>query len=630
MNASTETPWLVGIPGAPIVPPSWNSVPIWQAQIYEFDSRGNETTRTVISSQAAVWQSSRSSRRRLDLLPSAASIAQAISAISPAWVNGAIVSTPSDDFLVEEIPLLVSTRKILQEMNFDATAPIGAIAEVQKRDFLAVPGGAAALLDLTVAVEQWWPKRLYSPIWRVKQAALLEQVARAIVEEYAWLLGGSMEDVWVEAMLARQSWGLPKATLQEIGDQVGVTRERVRQVLSRFDSLVGQRIWPTPVVLADVVTSIANQNPGSVPRTIQRSGFGVDDDWTAAEIAMLLEWFGHKPLAEILRRQWDAEREAVQVTDDVVEAIRSTRSPLGFLNASAVLSSTGAPLHLERVVEAAAQLYSRCFRHNNWLLVGRREKTMAEGTLARQFSVTREQSIDEIVDGLERRRRARQADQLPPTEVLIELLTKSGSLEARDEFWTGPESPAEPGSIEDWLIKTIDHAEGEVLHRDVIIRQAQKYGLNIVSLHQFLSYSPVVRNIEGTALYRLVGRMVDAAAADFAARVADALRTDTEYEWHQFDPDTIKLSIRVGTGLYASSILNVDSALTSLWPADGAEIKCLCGRNFQGRVSRYGLGHQLIGWMTLLTHLNQEHDFHEGDSLIVEVRKDVLKVAEIT
>jgi len=76
--------------------------------------------------------------------------------------------------------------------------------------------------------------------------------------------------------------------------------------------------------------------------------------------------------------------------------------------------------------------------------------------------------------------------------------------------------------------------------------------------------------------------------------------------------------------------LNVDAALAGLWSEGGAEIECLCDQSFEGRINRYGLGNQLIGWMTLLSHLNQEHGFREGDSLAVRVSTGVLKIVAIT
>jgi hypothetical protein len=90
------------------------------------------------------------------------------------------------------------------------------------------------------------------------------------------------------------------------------------------------------------------------------------------------------------------------------------------------------------------------------------------------------------------------------------------------------------------------------------------------------------------------------------------------------------MTVTVGTGLFSSSILNVEAALAGLWPANGAEIICLCERDFDGRIRRYGAGNQLIGWMTLLAHLNQEHGFREGDEIVLRLDGDRLSIVELT
>jgi len=622
--------WLAGQPGAPIVPSSWSSGPVWEARIFEVDSRGQESTRVVTASEAVLNQLSGRSRKSLDVTASADNVVRAISNMQPEWLGKSCLQLQEEEFSVADLPLLAGTRNVLQRLHFQSSASINVIAEISRGSFLTVEGGAAALLDLTIAVEHWWPWRLYAPIWHARDVNTLEQVARAIVEEYASQLSNHLENVWVEAVLARQSWGVPKSTLQEIGDQVGVTRERVRQILARFDVLVGQRVWPIPSLLAEVVLTIAQGDPETVPTAIKLNGYGADDDWTAEEIAVLLEWFGHDQLSVELRITWEKAEMDARVTPEDARSVRASRSALGFLNTAAVTSADGSFMDPSRVCKIAHQLYPRSFQQGDWLLVGTRNSTMAEGTVSRQLCAHRTQSTEEITEGLERRRKARQVDQLPPTDVITSLLSQSGCLENEDGLWTGQLTPPEPGSIEAWLLKTIDAAEGGVLHRDVILRRAQEDGLNLVSLHQYLSYSPIVRNIDSSPLVKLAGRSVDPSAADFALRVADALRVATEIDWSQIDPQSIELTVVVGTTLLSSSILNVDAALAGLWPEGGVEIECLCDRPFEGRINRYGLGNQLIGWMTLLSHLNQEHDFREGDSLTVRISNGVLKIAALT
>jgi len=534
------------------------------------------------------------------------------------------------DTTVGDLPLLASTRQLLAEMNFGGSASLEAVAKASKRDFLRIDEGAAALLDLSVAVEEWWPLRDEDPVWNVQASSSLEQVSRAIAEEYLWLLDGKLDEFWVDAVLARQSWGVSKATLDTIGSQIGVTRERARQVLVRFDRLVGQRLWPVPPILAEVVESTIAADPAQVPEAVLAGGFAEDKDWTANEIAALLEWYGRGDYASALLEAWERNQQATRDRLANVKFVRKARSIMGFLNAAAVFDDEGNRIPEDEVVQLAKQAYSRVFREGSWLLAGQRDATMAEGTVARQLWVTPIQSQEEIIGGLERRRKARQAHQLPPSDVIMSLLTQSGSVRLEGDGWTGHGEPAEPGSIESFLVQNLNAAEGGVLHRDVLLRKAPEEGLSVVSLHQFMTYSPVVRSLHDTPLLRLAGRDVDPQAADFALRVADALWKPTEVAWRHENGKSLEMTVTVGTGLFSSSILNVEAALAGLWPADGAEISCLCERGFDGRIRRYGAGNQLIGWMTLLAHLNQEHGFREGDEIVLRLDGDRLSIIELT
>lgn len=624
----SDSRWLSTLPGAPLVSPSWVRGVEWRAVVHEVDSQGRESTRTVSSIEASMWSPAKRSMRFLDVEKSAPAITQAIQSVHPAWIQEPAIVADELDAAIGDLPLLTSTRRLLAEMNFEGTASLEVIAEVSKRDFLSFEGGPAALLDLSVAIEAWWPRREQDPVWNVMGSRSLERVARAITTNYLWLLGGTLDDFWIDAALARQSWGVPKATLEAIGSQIGVTRERARQILVRFDRLVGQRVWPIPNLLAEVIESTIEADPGTVPQVITAGGFAEDEDWTAEEIACLLNWYGRQHLAEALLTAWEQNEAVTQQRLANVKHVRAHRSALGFLNAAAVFDDDGTRIPEAEVVELTKQAYSRVYQEGSWILAGPRGRTMAEGTVARQLWANPIQTQEEIVEGLERRRTQRQSAQLPPADVIMKLLEKSGVVWRDGDNWTGEASPAESGSIESWLVHNLNAADGGVAHRDVLLRKAPEDGLNVVSLHQYLSYSPVVRTWNGTPLMRLAGRDVDADKAELALRVAEALWKPTDVQWRQLDAATLEVTIQVGTGLFSSSIVNVEAALAGLWPSAGADINCICDRDFDGRIRRYGTGNQLIGWMTLLAHLNQEHNFREGDSLTLKVDGDRMRIVE--
>ena len=671
MKGPAREAWLAGMPGVPIVPLSWSLAGVWTATVFETIPSGKTVHRYVTSREAALWGNPERVRA-IDIPPSALNIVEAIQRSNVDWMQEPCLqpdvnstapdgtgadqnqlhaanarmqqvapkqeekwTTDLQDCHVGDLPLLPITRKVLSSLNVSESARLDDVAAISRQAFfgadpdgLTSEDGAAALLDLTVAYEHWWPNRSQTPIWRAHEAEELETLARAIVEEYVHLDGNRLDESWVDAVLARQSWGVPAATLQQIGDDVGVTRERVRQILARLDALIGQRIWPVPELLSDVVAAVANQEPQTVPSTIKLGGFGEDDDWTAEEVAVLLEWFGHGASAGALRSAWEQAAGEAEVTREEASAVRKARSALGFLDLTTVSLTDGGLLTPEEAERAARDTYSKVFKHNHWMLVGSKSRTTAEGVVGRQFCAADLQSSDEIMQGLERKRTARQADQLPPREFVFELLRQCGAVSVMGENWTGPRLEPDEGSIDAWLLKKLSEADGGVLDRTVILRSALSEGMSLSSMHQYLSYSPIVRFVEKTSIVRLAGHNADAEHIELAKRVADALEVDTEIEWIVSQTGAVELNVRFGTGPFTTGIVNVDGGLAGLWPQAGANIDCMCDLEFRGRIRRYGQGNQLIGWTTLLSHLVQEHEGSEhswlsatleGENLAIQV-----------
>ncbi len=672
MKGPAREAWLAGMPGVPIVPLSWSLAGVWTATVFEISPSVKTRHRYVTSREAALWGNPERVRA-LDMPPTALNSLEAIHRSNADWMQEHCLQpdvnttapggTDADkyqprspktrmqqaspeqeekrtidlqDCQVSDLPLLPITRQVLSSLNVSKSARLDEVGAIPRQSFFgAGPDGpisedsAAALLDLTVAYEHWWPHRSQAPIWRAHGAEELETLARAIVEEYVLLDGNRLDESWVDAVLARQSWGVPAATLQQIGDDVGVTRERVRQILARLEALIGQRIWPVPELLSDVVAAVANQEPQSVPSTIKMGGFGEDDDWTAEEVAVLLEWFGHDASAGALRSAWEQAARVAEVTGEEASAVRKARSPLGFLDLTTVSLPNGSLLTEEQAERVARDTYSRVFKNNHWMLVGSKSKTTAEGVVGRQFCAADSQSADEIMQSLERKRTARQADQLPPRECVFELLQQCGALSLMGENWTGPRLEPDEGSIDAWLLKKLSDADGGVLDRTVILRSALSEGIGLSSMHQYLSYSPVVRFVEKTSIVRLAGHAVDADHIELAKRVADALEVDTQVEWSVPQPGTVELNIRFGTGPVNNGILNVDAGLAGLWPQAGANIDCMCELEFQGRIRRYGQGNQLIGWSTLLSHLVREHESSESSWLSATLEGDCFAIEAV-
>jgi hypothetical protein len=294
----------------------------------------------------------------------------------------------------------------------------------------------------------------------------------------------------------------------------------------------------------------------------------------------------------------------------------------------AVASPNGGLFAQATVESLLPQVYARVYRNGPWALVADQSLSTAESIAQRQLFVASTINATEAYQGLIREQKRRSAPALPPEDVTINLLTQAGVMErTEDGKYTGTPAPVDPTTINGWLISILRGADGHVLHKEAINRQAMRDRRNLTSLTVYLSYSFAVRQCDGGGLYRLVGSTptVDELAHAFA--VAEASRIPSELAW-LVATDGLDLSLTIGSNLLSMGSVQAPAALCRLWPEGGAHVRCLCSRPFEGKVNAYGDA-ALMNWNTLLTHLALQHAVREGSILSLKVMHDTLQLLRI-
>jgi len=623
--ARTGEPWLLGNVGSAVIPPSWAKYRHVHSSLVLLD--GSQQADHGVEALATRALVTVSNCQSIDWSATAEGFAQAISDAAPEWL--ALEVADSSDFsgwTLSDLPLKSSTRLVLEVMRLDGSAPLDKVVCRRRDEFGRYEGGWVALLDLSIALECWWPVREQSPIHVVQsQAHSLEEIAAALVREYLTMDGNRLGDEWVEYILRRHSWGMSSATLDAIGQDAGLTRERVRQIIARLESSVGGRTWPLPAVLADAVEEVRDHDFHHVQRTLLEAGLVTDEDWTPEELVLLIRWFGYPRLAGSLAAAFEESNRRYS-DPGAVKAIRNARSKIGLIRLDSVALPNGSLMDPNFAKDITKQTYGRVYECDGWLLAGDEGSTMLEGGSGRQFYFSHFLDASELYDGLIRIQKNRSLPALPSQDVVFDLLKKSGAIVASATGFTGPGLAPEVGSLNSWLATLLLGADGCVLHKESINRAAIRDKVNISSLGVYYGYSPVVRNCgDGRGLIRLVGRTPTSDDLEHAVHVAEVLRVQSQIDWQVSDGAT-QLTLQMGSNFIASGVLqSVPKALLQIWPTGGAAICCTCAHAFSGRISAYG-GSALIGWSPLLAHLFLEHDVKEGDVLSLELRDSHLQL----
>ncbi len=634
MSASSgrQGPWLLGGVNTPAVPGSWVAKRPWSASIYLSDGslfRGKQLPGIYLATKAVCG----AGPTPIDWERSAESIGTACSRVIPGWDAQTLGarSEPLSTGVLGDLPLLDSTFAAARSLNLNASAPLHMLAEVPRSRLLGAPGGWLSVLDLSVTLECWWPHRELSPSWQARRhATTLEQVAEAIVREFIALDGYRLDEGWVSRILRRNSWGMPTATLDEIGREAGVTRERVRQIANRIGSWKGQRQWPLPSVLADAVEALGARDFREVPDVLADAGLVTDDDWTPDEVVQLIDWLGHRQAAELLRVRFkEAESQAILEHAEgipIERAVRKARSKMGLLRIDAVANPDGVRIDQEIIREIAERIYSRTFSNHKWMLAGDDSLTMVESAAGRQFSVSAVLAAEELYAGLVRVQKGRSAPALPEQDVMIELLLESGAIStvAPDRF-AGAVVSIESDSLTGWLAAILAAADGGVLHRDLVLRAAMRDEKNLSSVNTYLSYSPVVRMVgKGQGLYRLVGLEPTDEQIVHAAAVAEVSRVPSALEWRS-STRGIDLTIVAGSNFLGMGSIAAPAALCRMWPSGGASIACMCSRLFPGSITVWDET-ALTGWVGLINHILMDHHVREGWILSVSLEVEDARV----
>jgi hypothetical protein len=620
-----QGPWLLGSVGTPAIPPSWIAGARWHSKLASKKETASEKTYSSIQLATEVIVSAKNVHQ-INWVTSAELFSTQIRIQDSEW-SIYTVSDPSlyDGYCLGDLPLLTTTFLSLQSLNFGRDAPLNFVAQVRRESLLRTENGALALLDLCVTLECWWPDRSLSKIHESQhRSSHLEQVAEALIREYLQLDGGRLDDEWVYLMLRRYSWGFPIATLDTIGQEIGLTRERVRQIQSRLEGFIGLRKWPLPDLLISALEVVSDGGFRKIQTALVESGLVADDDWTPEEFVKLLEWFGYRDESVILSGRF-AEAEAKFSDPEAARAVRNARHKMGIIRLDSVARIDGSLIEPKMVKEVAEQLYSRVYESHGWLMVGSAQTNMIESGVGFQFFVTPELTAEELIDGLIRIQKSRSWPALPQRDVLLSLMLASGALLASGHKYQGPIVEFERDSLNGWLVSLFNEARTTVLHRETINRAAILDRYNIASLTHYTLYSPVVRNLgDNLGLIRLVGRFPTEDEQLQARQVAEVLRVPNDLIWST-DSRGIGLTLTFGSNFIATGVISVPLSLARMWPVGGTSIRCLCVHPFGGHI-RISSSNLMSGWTTLIQHLLLEHGLKEGSKIDVQINGKELQI----
>ncbi len=498
------------------------------------------------------------------------------------------------DLPVDDLPLSTRARNCLRRARI---ATIGELVGWTPEDLLRIPGFGMGCLEevgsvlhdrglalasppvkapssgLVVIAGARGPRKAPSPEPAVIDDTVLEQAFDHLL---AW---AKVPPARRPALAARLGWpDGTRRTLQDAGDMVGVTRERVRQIERRFEERArGRARLP---VLERALAAVAQH----VPTTIERAARVPLEEGLShrsihpAALVELARTLGIEPGFEVLSIPGLGEVVVAAGTAGRVEQLRRAGArlkraarPYGFLHVDLARSVLPAPLDDPAIVELALRMVGAEPLDAGWYYVKTDSRQPAIRLIEDMLAVAGGAlAASEIREGFERRLRWRGAaghhDQegwYPSTEGLLafcrsrpdrfrvegELVSSRGRLDFTERLV----------GVERTMVEVLLEAPGRVLRREDFEREVLARGVNVNTFGVYSSYSPFLRDLGG-GLWAVRGVEPDPVEVERLRRRRTARRRQVE-GWGWLPSGALRVSVRLART--SSLVVGLPSAVRS-------------------------------------------------------------------
>ena len=531
-----------------------------------------------------------------------------------------------DDVLLQELPWLPETWDRFADLGL---SPENSVFDLAGLTWGELAGGTDPNWEVVFDVYQmtfsWLESAIQYPV-RISNtdslAVEIEKFERSVIIRAG--LTGVPSMKWADLLATRLGWGVERKTLEEIANDWGLSRERVRQVESQLLRIAQSR----PRASSENVSRLLALDYAATeldPITLIREEFELSDAWSLYGLANYLQLGAS--VADSSAFQAIASKSSLrrEKNSELAQAIRKARTKLGVIRTDTIsLPGETTPIDERVVLEQIPLVYGFVLSSGHFAVVSGKANTPSILTvISKQLAVAPKLHIDQLREGIRRKASQVQAQHaLPPTEDLVAMLKQSGFFEVDEQNVVSGRTEAIPlDSVEGWLLNRVLSANGQVISKAQIMRLAMAENYKISSIGLYMSFSPLIRSA-GESLLTVVGASPSEQDIKYASSVADAGNVPNEVLDYRVDPETQELIIRFvySTPFLINGILPVSRLLGGLIGPDKKAISC-CEDFSTDASARLASGANIVGFAPVREHVFDEHGVREGDPLTIIVRE---------
>ena len=415
-----------------------------------------------------------------------------------------------------------------------------------------------------------------------------------------------------------QAFGEPLLTLDDIGKEWGVTRERVRQIVEPLMWVKVQVKNEVPLLIKAIELFEESEDEDQFRSTVEDNEIFAGQDFSWQRLWGLARILSPEVLANrVYEKHLELESES-GVNSAIRDMIKKDRSKFGLYDLQVI--SKKYEIDENKAFKNISEIYPRSIRSGNLVLARTKNlDTMFENSIAKQLKVTSPLEVKELLKGLQRTGKYRDVSLIGSTVDLSNLIlelagtppsyeTASGGLIKEVDFQT----------LEEWLLEIFSEANLGILHSNEVVNFALRdRRINVSSVTVYLINSPIIRS-HGRSLYSLVGTVVTEDQLDAYIQIIRGSSEASEVSYEMTDASMGILSVKPNLNVITSGIVFPPSGYKKIFEGFEFETFCSCGQLETIQAVKFAPSGFWTGFTAMIRHGFSQHQMSKGSTFRFE------------
>jgi hypothetical protein len=419
-------------------------------------------------------------------------------------------------------------------------------------------------------------------------------------------------------------------TLEELGTQFNITRERVRQIESKYLDLQLGSVKETNFLMLELVKVLENSlAEDDFIKKAEEADLLESEPVTVAKLKAILQVLGlenYLSRVESVESQWDI---ANYVKDALSQKAREARHKFGLIDLSTFTKEN--KVGEAEAFSAVHAIYPRSIRAGRLVLARTPGlDTAFENAIGKQLMVFNELNAESLLVGIERQANYRQTPLVGLKADLIALIKElSGENPNFATFRSNTLENPELSQTDEWILEVFRDSPTGMMHRNEITAAAMRDGKNINSIGVFLIFNPLVRPV-GSAVLALADQNFDVELVKQYAAIARAAEEPTQLDF-SFQGSDILITFVPNLNTIAAGVLFPKQELRDMVKLHSFPVECFCGTFESNQMLRMKNPSFWTGFTGAIKHLQNQHGYKKGQEIqmLLDMDRKTAKVLNV-